>query len=237
MKPPAGFAGFGQGKQRLTPIPAAFFSDLLPQINDLGELKVTLYAIWALDRKQGRFRYLRLAEMASDRLLMQALGGSGGQAMDRLREALERAVARGTLLEVKATGGEEDSYYFLNSPKGRSGAKALAEGRWRPSDEPPSPVELELERPNIFRLYEQNIGPLTPMMAERLRQAEIDYPAGWIEEAIEIALDNNVRKWRYIEAILEDWHLKGRDERKDRGDSEKARRRYIEGEFAKWAKE
>jgi DNA replication protein len=227
-----GFAGFDQRRQRLTPIPAAFFTDLLPQIDDLGELKITLYAMWALDRKQGRFRYLRLAEMASDRLLMQALAESAGEATDRLQQALERAVSRGTLLLVKASGPEAENYYFLNSPKGRAGAKALAEGRWRPSGEAEAPVELELEKPNIFRLYEQNIGPLTPLMAERLRQAETDYPAGWIAEAIDIALQNNVRKWRYVEAILEDWRSKGRDERKDRGDTEKARRRYIEGEFA-----
>ncbi|MCK4962934.1 MAG: DnaD domain protein, partial [Anaerolineales bacterium] len=58
------------------------------------------------------------------------------------------------------------------------------------------------------------------------------YSTQWIEDAIRIAVENNVRKWRYIEAILEGWLTRGRDEREDRGDSEKARRRYVEGEFA-----
>ena len=70
------------------------------------------------------------------------------------------------------------------------------------------------------------------MIAETLRDAEETYPASWIEEAIRIAVENNVRNWRYVQAILEDWRTRGRDEREDRGDSEKARRRYIEGEFA-----
>ena len=68
--------------------------------------------------------------------------------------------------------------------------------------------------------------------SDTLRDAEETYPASWIEEALRIAVENNVRKWRYVQAILEDWRTRGRDEREDRGDSEKARRRYVEGEFA-----
>jgi DnaD/phage-associated family protein len=69
------------------------------------------------------------------------------------------------------------------------------------------------------------------MIAERLREAEDDYPSQWIEDAIRIAVENNVRKWRYVEAILEDWRTKGRDEREDFRDTEKARRSYLEGEL------
>ena len=70
------------------------------------------------------------------------------------------------------------------------------------------------------------------MIAETLQEAETTYPADWIEEALQIAVHNNARKWAYVEAILEDWRTQGKDEREDRGDSEAARRRYIEGEFA-----
>jgi hypothetical protein len=34
-----------------------------------------------------------------------------------------------------------------------------------------------------------------------------------------------------VEAILEDWKTKGRDEREDLRDTEEARRRYLEGEL------
>jgi DnaD/phage-associated family protein len=80
-------------------------------------------------------------------------------------------------------------------------------------------------------MYEQNIGPLTPMIADTLRYAEATFPAIWIEEAIQIAVDNNVRKWSYINAILEGWQSRGKDAREDRGDSEKARQRYLKGWF------
>ncbi len=233
MKPPTGFAGFPSGKVPLTPIPRSFFSDILPAIDHLGELKVTLYAFWALAAREGRFRYLRRDELVADELLMKGLKLPGATAEQALDEALERAVARGTLLRVGPTGdGLDQAYFFLNTAKGRAGAAALENGSWRPSGDPRMPVELRLERPNLFTLYEQNIGPLTPMIAETLQEAEKDYPERWIEDAIQIAVRNNVRKWSYVEAILKGWRVEGKDDREDRGDTEKALRRYLEGDSA-----
>jgi DnaD/phage-associated family protein len=235
VKPTGGFAGFPAGKVPLTPIPGSFFSDLLPAIDHLGELKLTLYAFWALARREGRFRYLRREELAEDDLLMQGLRTPGVSAEQALDEALERAVARGTLLRVGAAQeASEQTYFFLNTPKGRAGAAALENGSWRPSGDPRMPVELRLERPNVFTLYEQNIGPLTPMIAEMLHDAETEYPEYWIEEAIQIAVRNNARKWSYIEAILKGWRVEGKDDREDRGDTQKALRRYLEGDSAEF---
>jgi DNA replication protein len=233
VRPSAGFAGFPSGKVPLTPIPRSFFSDILPAIDHLGELKVTLYAFWALAAREGRFRYLRRDEMVGDELLMKGLKVPGATAEQALDESLERAVARGTLLRVGPIGdGTDQAYFFLNTAKGRAGAAALENGSWRPSGDPRMPVELRLERPNLFTLYEQNIGPLTPMIAETIQEAEKDYPERWIEEAIQIAVRNNVRKWSYIEAILKGWRVEGKDDREDRGDTEKALRRYLEGDSA-----
>ncbi|MBE9478903.1 MAG: DnaD domain protein [Chloroflexi bacterium] len=227
------FTGFPEGKLPLTPIPNAFFSELLPRIDHLGEFKVTIYAFWALTQKEGRFRYISLEEMAADQLLMEGLKPEIMTPLETLVDALERAVARGTFLKVKVEFDQgEDSYFFLNSPKGQAAVASIEAGDWQPTGDPEAPISLALERPNIYTLYEQNIGPLTPMIAEQLREAENEYPPDWIEEAVLIAVTNNVRKWRYIEAILEDWQNRGKDERKDRGDSEKARRRYVEGKFA-----
>lgn len=65
-------------------------------------------------------------------------------------------------------------------------------------------------QPNIFKLYEQNIGAITPKLADLLKDAEKEYPADWIPEAFEEAVKNNVRKWSYIAAILENWKKDGR---------------------------
>ncbi len=228
-----GFSGFPEGKLKTTPIPNLFFSDLLPTIDHLGEFKVSMYAFWALAHKEGRFRYLSREQIADDELFMKGMEGMDLSADEALDDALERAVSRGTLLKVSLEDSEgTHAYYFLNSAKGRAAVKAVEDGHWTPSGDPEAPLDLSIERPNIFNLYEQNIGPLTPMIAETLRDAEQSYPQGWIEDAMRIAVENNVRKWRYVEAILEDWQTQGRHEREDRGDSEKARRRYVEGKYA-----
>lgn len=233
MRKMTGFSGFPEGKLRTTPVPNLFFSELLPAIDHLAELKLTLYAFWALSQKEGRFQYLRRAELANDEIFMAALDPRTETAQDTLDDALERAVARATLLKITVSlDSGEEALYFLNTPRGRAAWKGVEKGDWLPTGLDAAPLELKVERPNIYVLYEHNIGPLTPMIAERLRAAEQSYPARWIEEAIRIAVENNVRKWRYVEAILEDWHTRGRDEREDRGDSEKARRRYVEGDFS-----
>ncbi len=226
------FHGFPEGKSRLVPVPAAFFAELLPEIDHLGELNVTLYVFWQLNQQEGDFRFVRLAEMEQDEQLRAGLGKGPRQQKRALDEAIERAVVRGSLLKVSLVQeGSTEVVFFLNSPKGRAAVDAIRLGRWKPGRSPHAPSSLEIDRPNIFRLYEQNIGPLTPMIAEILRDAETVYPEAWISDAFRIALENNVRNWRYIEAILNSWKEKGRDEQ-DRRDPEKARRRYIEGEFA-----
>ena len=68
---------------------------------------------------------------------------------------------------------------------------------------------LSLNSLNIFSLYEQNIGILTPLISEKLKDAEEDYPAEWIPEAFKEALNNNARNWGYIKAILDRWKVDG----------------------------
>lgn len=225
------FSGFPEGKVRLTPLPATFFTDLLVEIDQLEELKVMLYLFWRLNRMEGTFRYLRWADFCDDRRFMEGLGGTPQEAEVALQRGLERAVERGSLLPAQVELGDgPETLYFLNSPKGRAAVRAIARGEWRPSGIPDVPVELSLEPPNIFRLYEEHIGPLTPMIAEALGEAEDLYPAQWVEEAFRISVEANKRSWRYIEAILKRWLEEGRDERKDRKDTEAARRRYADWE-------
>jgi len=225
------FAGFSEGKVRLTPLPEQFFRELLPLVDDLAELKLVLHAFWKLDQMEGSFRYLRWPDFAGDRAFLDSLAGGVGSSEVVLEEALDRAVSRGALLKavVSLESGEE-ALYFLNSPRGRAAVQAIERGEWRFSGRPSTPVEVVPPAVNIFNLYEENIGPLTPMVADLLQEAEKTYPGPWIEEAVRIAVENNKRNWRYVEAILRRWQEEGRDERKDRRDTEKARRRYLEWE-------
>ncbi len=222
------FTGFPAGKVRMTPIPATFFTDLLPEIDNLGELRTTLYAIWHLDHQEGTIRYLLEDDFLKDERFIQGFGKTDEERKSGLRDSLERACQRGTFISV---GVDAQTVYFLNSPRGRAASEGLAKGTWTLNDHPVGEISLEMERPNIFDLYEKNIGPLTPMISQTLQEAEKLYPEEWIEEAIRTAVLKNARNWRYVEAILRAWKEKGRDET-NRRNTQEDRRKYIEGEFA-----
>ncbi len=223
-----GFSGFPDGRQRTTPIFNLFFSDLLPIIDHLAELKVTLYAFWALGQKEGKVRYLRLTDFLNDAAFVKGLAPTTQLATDALLEGIERAVARGTFLHVNVESADGNiDLYFLNTEKGRAAVDGITRGEWRPSPDDEAPVSLLVERPNIFVLYEQNIGALTPMIVEELRDAEKSYPARWIEEAIKLAVENNVRRWRYVSTILERWRQEGRQDAHGRRDSQRELQQQI----------
>ncbi len=226
------FPGFPEDSTNFTRIPDQFFRDLLFTIDDLAELRVTLYVFWQIERMEGPFRYVRLADMLHDSQLVEALGPGSRKARKNLEDALQRAVSRGSMLEaeipVKRT---KDKLIFINSPRGRAALDAIRRGDWRLVKDTNRPVEATFDRPNIFQLYEANIGPLTPLIADALRDAEKTYAANWVEEAFQIAVERNKRNWRYIEAILRRWQEGGRDDQKgrqDRRDPEEARRRYSD---------
>ena len=224
------FMGFPSGKVHMTPVPAPFFSELLPEIDHLGELKVTLYAIWYLNRQEGPVRFIRYPDFCDDPRFLKGLAKTEENALTALAEALERAVIRNTLLRaIPAGSGPQEAIYFLNSPRGRAALAAYQAGEWQPDGSVHANLSLELERPNIYRLYEENIGPLTAMIADMLREAEKNHSLYQIEEAIRIAVQNNARSWRYVEKVL-DRMERGRDET-NRRDSEKNSSRYLDGEF------
>ena len=142
---------------------------------------------------------------------VNGLGSNIQAATEALLDGIERAVARGTFLHVNVEGADGQlDLYFLNSERGRAAIEGITKGEWRPWPDEERPVTLLVDRPNIFVLYEQNIGALTPIIADELRDAEQTYPPQWIEEAIKIAVENNVRRWRYVVTILERWRLEGK---------------------------
>ena len=190
-------------------LPASFFSRFLPLIDDLAELKLTIYCLSAIQQKEGKHRYLRLAELEGDEQLANALSHSGGGAHDVLRQSLSRAVARGALLEavIQSVAGAE-RLYLLNDARGQALYQQIKNGEWRPSTA--DDIEILPPRPSIFGLYEENIGVLTPMIVDSLKEAEATYPRDWIEEAMRLAVESNKRNWRYIRAILERWQQEGR---------------------------
>ncbi|NPA06474.1 MAG: DnaD domain protein [Chloroflexi bacterium] len=205
------FAGFSRGPTRLIPIPEPFFAQVVPLLHDPLALQLALYIFWRLASQEGEPRYLTWTLVRDDpywAFLPQA------QREDALRAALAQLEDVGLVLRTTVTTSDPVEIIALNSPKGRALMDALAAGHWRP--QPGSrPLQVYLNRPSIFRVYEENFGPLTPLIADRLRAALEAYPEDWIYEAMEQAVAQNVRRWRYVEAILERWRTEGRHDRTD----------------------
>ncbi|KKK52043.1 hypothetical protein LCGC14_3108910, partial [marine sediment metagenome] len=130
--------------------------------------------------------------------------------------------------EVKGDGRAEDAY-LLATPYNRRVAERLAGAELR-LDEPPPPAAATA-LPNIFALYEENIGAITPLIADELKDAEERYPPQWIEAAFREAVSLNKRSWRYIHSILRRWEAEGPDYEEAGRDPEAdwLERRYARG--------
>lgn len=217
-------------------LPAVLLSRLMPDIDDLAELKLTVFFLAAIHQKEGKYRYLRWEELLGDGNLLRGLAACDRRTDPEgsLREALRKAIGRGTLLRAElGIEGVRRQFYFLNDQAGRELQAQLQAGRWRPAyaDE----IEILPARPTLFSLYEENIGILTPMIAEALRAAQSEYPPDWIEEAMRYAVERGARNWRYVQRVLEGWQQEGRSHEKT-GRHLERRKQYAAGEWKDYIK-
>jgi DNA replication protein len=204
------FSGFPP-KAKYTSIPNVFFSEILPDIDDLNELKATLHIFWVLYQKKGYPRFITFNELISDPGLVRGLRGEDSPSSP-LRRGLNSAVSRGTLLCLKLErDGEAHELYFINTDADRRAVEKIKSGELKLGTLVKAETcPMSREQPNIFTLYEKNIGMLTPIIAEELKEAEKIYPPSWIQDAFKEAVDLNKRSWRYISRILERWAAEGK---------------------------
>ncbi len=228
------FEGF-PARMEYTPLPNIFFSGLLPYIDDMAELKTTLHVLAKLYRKKGYPRYVSQQELLASESLISGLMAEGESPEIALKNALEKAVGRGTLLSLAMEkDGTSENVCFLNTAANRQVVEKIQNG------------ELELtglistgkkyvppeELPDIFTLYEENIGILTPMVADELREAEKLYPKDWISDSIKEAVLYNKRNIKYILKILENWAAEGKSDGTYQRHPEKTDPdKYIKGKY------
>ena len=224
MKP---FDGFHKN-MRYTPLPNVFFSQLIPDVQDMAELKVVLHIFYLVYQKKGYPKYVADAELTSDKTLMSGVGGA-----EALRRGLQQSLDRGILIRCDLEReGKPVVLYFLNSEEGREACSKIRSGE---IDVAAFPVreacEGTAETSNIFELYERNIGMLTPMIGDELKEAEQIYPASWIEDAFREAVSRNKRSWKYIETILKRWASEGRGDGETGRDSKEDPDKYVKGKY------
>lgn len=235
------FPGFPD-RMELVPVPGAVFGTLLREIDDLAELKTLLHVLRLLHAQPRAPRFMRRASLMADAGLLDALGSTDGPTgAVSVAESLDRAVGRGSLLAVRVTDGStEDECYLLNTRANQRIVQQLLDGERTLGELGPAPTPCEptgaADRPTIYELYEQNVGLLTPLLAEELREAAESYPAAWIEDAFREAVAQNKRNWRYVLRILESWASRGRGTGGTtwrRPEPSEDPRRYLEGRYGR----
>ena len=222
------FTGFPAGVTFIS-LPDLFFTQVMPQIQDMAELKVTIYIFYLLHRKQGYPCFVTYRELLSDSALM------AGVEEGALRLALSSAVNRGTILHLKLNiDGNWEDVYFANMESDRKAIDNIKRGELSIDEMKPGEERIQraVQLPNIFALYEQNIGIITPMIAEELKEAGKLYPSEWIDGAFKEAVLMNKRSWKYIARILERWASEGKDSGKYRQSIKKNDPdKYIRGKY------
>jgi DNA replication protein len=234
------FPGF-PARAEVTPIPNLFFSAVMPKVDGIAELKTILHVFWLLSRRRGYPQFVTYGELLSDPILIGGIEGGAKPKGEVLRQALEQAVQHGAMLHLSIDrDGQPEDAYFINSEAAREAINKIQQGEFPQLVlVPRKGKEAEIKPlPNIFSLYEQNIGMLTPMIDGYLKEAEKLYPAEWIESAFKEAVGLNKRSWKYIARILERWAIEGKDDGKLGRDFKKEddREKYIRGKYGHMVK-
>lgn len=229
------FKGF-PARAEVTPLPNIFFTEVLPRIESLAEAKTVMQILFLLSRRKGYPRFVSYKELINDPVLVKGLLSLPGKSGDLIREALDLAVEQGILLHVPIeTGGQQDDAYFINNQAEKETIEKIVNGTLKIPNISVRKIEESVrEQPSdIYNLYEQNIGMLTPIIAEELQEAEHKYPADWIQEAFKEAIRANVRNWRYIHGILKRWEREGKKDGRTVRDTRKERDpdKYIKGKY------
>ncbi len=214
------FGGFQEDNLEFVRVPETLFTQILPLIESLTQLQLLLYFFWHCEQQKSSLCFLKFIDLISDAALINMIGSE-----KKLRENLNDLVSMSIILEAIPPGNKE-TLYFINGPHGRAAVQAIEDGQWKEELVERKPIQLTEQNPNIFELYEENIGPITPMIAEILKEDEKTYPDSWIEQATEIAVTRNIRNWKYVQAILGRWQKEGRGDEQNRRDDSQDPDRY-----------
>lgn len=221
-----GFPGIARG----TVIPNVFFTAVLPKFTTPGDLLAFLWLSRAVQEQRGEIRFVTLQALwrfDGVAASFEAIGGGRG-GFDR---GVNACIETGAIIAVELTGKEgQETALFVNNPSSRRAVGRARGGEIQLRPETAVRALPSTAPPGIFRLYEENIGTITPMVGERLLEAVDTYPAEWIEEAFREAAELNRRSWRYIERILQNWAQEGRgNETPGRDTFEEQKQRFLGG--------
>jgi DnaD/phage-associated family protein len=203
-------------------VPRSFFERHLVRIRDIAALKVLLSIYERVADFDVAEQYVAEEALFADRLLLDGLRWTATTRppIGEIRRGIDLLVAHDAIVRICVEENNDSTFWLMpKEPENVSRLNSVIHGDapfpFRSSQAIAQP-RVAIERPNVFRLYEQNIGMLTPLIADQLIEAIELYPERWIEDAIGEAVSLNRRNWRYIQRILQRWETEGRGDETDR---------------------
>jgi DnaD/phage-associated family protein len=149
-------------------------------------------------------RYLRLLEKT---LLVQ--DGKGPRGTNRYKFALRETQDGSVGLIVR--GGDSLTPRQPDGGDRESGDRESGDTSVTQTNNPSLVLVVnDTEFSKVAKFYESEIGAITPLVADAIRDACKEYPADWIPEAISIAVESNARRWNYVLAILKNCKAAGK---------------------------
>jgi len=148
----------------------------------------------------------------------------------RLQKAMDELHKAGLLFSWSDPHNPQKTYLIPGTPSGSGILQNLDDNPDLVGEYHLAQILPAVERPNLFSLYEDNFGALTPMMAETIKADMEIYTLDWIEDAMKEAVEYNARNWKYVQAILRNWKEKGRKRSNEEGkrDLDQFRKLYLE---------
>jgi len=191
-------------------------TNLIIHVKDLNTLKCILRALDILAKTDNQTTPIKQKRLLKDDLLLQCIGEP-----NKIMKALQHALQIG-LLSQHVDLDNEIEYRLIYSD-----VNDYNQNKKQKLDDHNLHVQPSSQSAGIFKLYEENIGLLTPLVAESLAEAENRYSSQWILEAFKLAITRNKRSWAYISRILERWFIEG----KTYGDSRKYSKKVTAAEY------
>ncbi|MBG94569.1 MAG: hypothetical protein CL793_04825 [Chloroflexi bacterium] len=193
-----------------TAVPDSILGEFLVEFQDESLLRCFLRILWHLHRSKDKIKSVEIAVLDADPILDGVLSKRKTPDSSRLSTVLKEIYDLNFVLFAEPRKPQGDIRVLLNTRKNRTMIETLG---WVSTEavDVTRVLVAPLPESNIFGLYEQNIGLITPLVADELRDMETIYPVSWIEEAIQLSVIYNRKSIRYILGILERWRNEGRD--------------------------
>lgn len=213
-----------------TQIPNDFFETYLPQL-EKAELKIMLIIM------RGTFGYHREEVTISIRDMARQTGLSVASIMPAAEHLEELGLIERITDGAKSTHWRAlvENTVSINSTRKKRGVPTIDTPVYQPlvqnvstidtqlglnkdkekeinTQSQPQPPHEQTPPRNIYTLYSDNIGMLTAISSDQLADYA-DLPYTMLERAFTEAVNNNVRRWSYVRAILDKWKVSGYQER------------------------